>query len=590
MQSFVRGLFLGAPERVNALALRRQVVRTLIQRDLTFAPLEILVLVLLPGVSSAERVVLLVIYGAGLLPTALLAGWCIRRGRDAAGVVLYMVGALLLFATAGIVVPQLQAALLAGYVALYGVVLVLAPPRVATLSLVLGVSSAAATYAVTDGEQRFGVASLVVLPLLFWGFGPVISAVLRAHESALEHLERLRQTSVGVVPSSDLAATLKAVTRGVCTSCAAEFAAVVLKDGSEYEPRSIVPAGLTWRRVVEAVGESRMGAPWEAAAAASDVVVRHGVDFPSSGETGPAGTFSVVAAPLTTAADGRAGALVVGVRSELYSDTVRDIVRDCAGDVVAHLVVHDLAFEKLAGVTDDLRGVVEAEERAVSAVSHELRSPLTATIGFLATVERNWERLPDERRRDLIGRAGKAAARQAAIVDRMLDTVRATRGQLVVEPHPLRLGDEVQRVIGDFELDLERHSVLTHVDPDILVQADENAFDRILGNLLVNAAKYAPAGTTIAVTAIVRDGEVIVSVADEGPGLDPSDVDRIFEPYTRGSASTVGTGAGIGLHLVRSYAELLGGRASVISEPGRGSTFYFTLPLATAASIPAEPG
>jgi signal transduction histidine kinase len=111
------------------------------------------------------------------------------------------------------------------------------------------------------------------------------------------------------------------------------------------------------------------------------------------------------------------------------------------------------------------------------------------------------------------------------------------------------------------------------------VQADEHGFERILMNLLTNAAKYSPEASTVRVAVKAEDGVATVSVQDEGVGIPLAEQSRIFERFYRGSQRSEGRGTGVGLAVVRRYVELLGGTVSVESELAHGSTFLFTLPI-----------
>jgi signal transduction histidine kinase len=125
------------------------------------------------------------------------------------------------------------------------------------------------------------------------------------------------------------------------------------------------------------------------------------------------------------------------------------------------------------------------------------------------------------------------------------------------------------------------------------VHADPRRLEQVLHNLLDNAAKYSPAGSTIEVAAVLRDGEVVVSVADEGYGIPPHELERLFERYERGRLARrlTAAGAGLGLAIARHIVEAHGGRIWAESPvPGRppgahpGAVFYFTLPAGPPAA------
>jgi two-component system phosphate regulon sensor histidine kinase PhoR len=113
-----------------------------------------------------------------------------------------------------------------------------------------------------------------------------------------------------------------------------------------------------------------------------------------------------------------------------------------------------------------------------------------------------------------------------------------------------------------------------------LVEADPNRLERILGNLLSNALKYSDPGTEVLVSARNTDGEVTISVVDQGRGIAPEDLPRIFGRFYRSITARKAEGLGLGLHITRLLVEAHGGRIWAESELGKGSSFSFTLPMA----------
>jgi signal transduction histidine kinase len=129
-------------------------------------------------------------------------------------------------------------------------------------------------------------------------------------------------------------------------------------------------------------------------------------------------------------------------------------------------------------------------------------------------------------------------------------------------------------------------SLTLELDPNVeLVTADERRIRQVVFNLLSNAVKFTPQGGHVDVSTHTDNGEVLVSVKDTGPGIDPDDQARIFEEFQQAKATNGERpeGTGLGLALSKSLVELHGGRIWVDSEPGRGATFTFTLPVEAKA-------
>jgi signal transduction histidine kinase len=112
-----------------------------------------------------------------------------------------------------------------------------------------------------------------------------------------------------------------------------------------------------------------------------------------------------------------------------------------------------------------------------------------------------------------------------------------------------------------------------------LIHADPIRIERIINNILDNAAKYSPKGTDIKISVQQKDGCLLIAVSDQGPGLSPENQARLFEPFQRLPSSENIKGFGLGLIVCKRLVETHGGRIWVESEPGRGSTFFFTLPI-----------
>jgi len=119
---------------------------------------------------------------------------------------------------------------------------------------------------------------------------------------------------------------------------------------------------------------------------------------------------------------------------------------------------------------------------------------------------------------------------------------------------------------------------LTTEPAEISISADERRVRQIVFNLLSNAIKFTPSGGRVDIAALAEDGRVEIAVADTGPGIPPEELERIFEEFEQAAAGKKAEGTGLGLPLSRRLVELHGGRLWVESEPGKGSTFRFTLP------------
>lgn len=165
------------------------------------------------------------------------------------------------------------------------------------------------------------------------------------------------------------------------------------------------------------------------------------------------------------------------------------------------------------------------------------------------------------------------------MVERLLDFSRLQAGRVEVEPHIIQLHETIDRICLNLSGILGDHVMEVDVDPSIAAVADVDGLSRIISNLITNAVKFSPPGSPIALRAVEDQGWVTVSVRDRGTGIPPDLQLRIFERFYQAPNQPVGRrGTGVGLAIVHRYVELHGGRIWLESEPGQGTTFFFTLP------------
>ena len=239
------------------------------------------------------------------------------------------------------------------------------------------------------------------------------------------------------------------------------------------------------------------------------------------------------------------------------------------------------AEEELA---DDLRQQNDDKDTLLHAVSHDLKGPLAGILGAMQTIRRADQlRLSDTEMDDLLGVIEQAGAKASRLVDDLLDLDRLGRGQLKPERGPTDVVDLARRLTAEVS-SLTGHPVRVEGD-HTLVDVDGGKVERIVENLLGNAGRHTPPGTPIHVDVQSRPNGVVVMVEDEGPGVPDPMKDPIFEPFQQGENSR--GGVGIGLSLVRRFAELHGGTAHVEDRPGGGARFVVVLPGAVTEAPPA---
>jgi signal transduction histidine kinase len=229
----------------------------------------------------------------------------------------------------------------------------------------------------------------------------------------------------------------------------------------------------------------------------------------------------------------------------------------------------------------------------LSTVSHELRTPLTAIEGVGQTLEQQWEELDDEVRDDLLRRLNANAGSLHRIITTLLDFSRLEAGRMDIRLEPVPVREFAEGLVVRLRETLAAHPVSVAVPTDLLVRADPGLLERVLENLLTNAAMYTPDGTAVEITAhLESDGHAMVAVVDRGPGIPEQELPHLGERFFRGGDvnARVTGGAGLGLAIVREVLRLHGSELRVDSEVGRGSRFFFRLRTAEHPSPTVAPG
>jgi two-component system, OmpR family, sensor histidine kinase KdpD len=217
------------------------------------------------------------------------------------------------------------------------------------------------------------------------------------------------------------------------------------------------------------------------------------------------------------------------------------------------------------------------------AVSHDLRSPLMAILTSAGALAREDFALGPREREELVATILAEAERLDRLVGNLLDLSRLQAGALQREAGVWAVDDLVVQALDDVGKAAERVGV-SLPDESPAVRADAHQIQRVLANLIENALRYSPAAEGVRLTVDTVGSEVLVRVIDSGPGIEPGELERIFEPFHRGVASR-GPGAGLGLAIARGFAAANGGRVWAESRRGQGATFVLALP---AAPVSAE--
>lgn len=266
------------------------------------------------------------------------------------------------------------------------------------------------------------------------------------------------------------------------------------------------------------------------------------------------------------------------------------------GKPAAMGIMRDLTERRRAEETE--RKVLEYQELSrlktgfLSMVSHELRTPLASIKGY-ATMLRSYDRrLRPEERREHLEAIEEAADRLTDLVDHLLDMSRLDAGLLVLERQPADISRLIDEAVAEARLRAPTHELAIDIPQGLpWVDVDTARIRQVLDNLLDNAVKFSERGTRVIVRAEAKGEEVVVSVADQGRGVPAQELPLVFDAMCR-VRQRLGLdpgGLGLGLAICKGLVEAHGGRLWAESEVGKGSTFYFTVPIQGTGAQPQTP-
>jgi excisionase family DNA binding protein len=249
----------------------------------------------------------------------------------------------------------------------------------------------------------------------------------------------------------------------------------------------------------------------------------------------------------------------------------------------AEIAERQQAEQRLRLALEEAQAALRVRDEFLAVAAHELRNPLTGLSLHAQLAQRRFGRAgqlqPAQVEHALTGIADQAA-RLSTLVDRLLDVSRLEAGQLALELQPTDLAEVVRKIIASMRVVRERHSITLDAPASLPSQVDPVRLEQVLVNLLDNAIKFSPEGTTIEVVlADPRPGRAEVSVRDHGRGIPPEARERIFERFSQVHQEDALQGLGLGLWVSRQVVELHGGQIEVESPADGGTRVVVTLPI-----------
>jgi two-component system sensor histidine kinase KdpD len=253
-----------------------------------------------------------------------------------------------------------------------------------------------------------------------------------------------------------------------------------------------------------------------------------------------------------------------------------------------------LALERVKLAMEAQRAQLKMETEQLrntllSAISHDLRTPLAAIVGASSSLVRDSDKLDNHARRELGQAIYDEAVRMAGLANNLLDLARLEAGAVVLNRQWQPLEEVVGGALAGMSTRMANHPVSVKLPHDLpLVEIDSLLIERVFANLLENAVKYTPSGTPIEISAAVDRNDMVVTVSDQGPGIPAGEEKRIFEKFHRVATEGSQGGAGLGLTICLSIMEAHGGRIWADNLPSGGAAFHFTLPLTEPPLIESE--
>jgi PAS domain S-box-containing protein len=237
-----------------------------------------------------------------------------------------------------------------------------------------------------------------------------------------------------------------------------------------------------------------------------------------------------------------------------------------------------------SGTIMDITEQKQNEQRKndfISMVSHELKTPLTSTISYVQVAKRKAAAAGDGLTAGMLERAGIQLGKMTTLINGFLNVARLEAGKIHIEKKELDMAVLVKEIENDVLAEVNSHKIIFEPIGETWVNVDKDKIEQVINNLISNAIKYSPPQTTIQIACVTQVNYAHVSVKDEGLGIRQQDQQKLFDRFYRvedqGNKSI--SGFGIGLYICKEIIERHDGTIGVESEPGKGSTFWFTLPV-----------
>jgi two-component system sensor histidine kinase VicK len=240
-----------------------------------------------------------------------------------------------------------------------------------------------------------------------------------------------------------------------------------------------------------------------------------------------------------------------------------------------------IGISKIARDITDKKQEEQRKNDFIAIVSHELKTPLTSMRSYVQLALAKAVQREDTFTQNVLRRAETQTGKMTTLIQDFLNLSRLEEGKMSLNISDFSLSELMEEVLSDALMLSPSHLIKYEACPEVMITADREKIGQVLTNLIGNAIKYSPEGTTVTIQCVLNSGTVEFSVTDEGYGISKVDQSRLFERFYRvdNSRKQHVTGFGIGLYLVSEILKLHEGKVRVQSELSKGSTFSFVLPF-----------
>jgi len=242
-------------------------------------------------------------------------------------------------------------------------------------------------------------------------------------------------------------------------------------------------------------------------------------------------------------------------------------------------------FDSVYAVLMDVTDQKQDEQRKndfIAMVSHELKTPLTSMKGYIQVMQLKSNVDNNSFSKKALDGAERQISKMANMINGFLNISRLESGKILMNIERVNINDLLHEVIEEHATTVTTHHITSTCGAEIFINADKEKLQHVISNLIGNAVKYSPINSNVLINCFKDGGNAIFSVTDDGIGISKNDLPRLFERFYRVESAQTATvsGFGIGLYLSAEIIKRSGGKIWAESEPGKGSVFYFSLPLA----------